>query len=347
MKMDRTRVHPKSGGRPTRDDVAKMANISGATVSRVLSGRTDVSISPDARARVMDAAQKLGYRPNPTARALMNGRTGLIGFWMSLYYSRYRSQVLDHMRTMLGQTELAMAVMDVDEEYQWDHSFDRALRVPVDGIIAFDASASIEAFAEVYDRMASHTPFVSMGAYWSEKKSYVGVDLRAGAREAMAHLLETGRRKIAYMAPINSGLLTFGPRYEAYLEAMRESGNEPMTIGSETGTLTAVREAIEKVLDSPSRPEAILCMSDDVALAVTFAFQQLGIKTGSDIALVGFDGLHETEHCPCPITTVRQPVEEMCELTYDFLRAQMEDPTTPLQQKILKPTLVIRESSRA
>jgi len=145
--MERTRVHPKTGGRPTRDDVARVANISGATVSRVLSGRTDVSISPEARARVMEAAQKLGYRPNPAARALMKGRTGLIGFWMSLYYSRYRAQVLDYMRTVLGHTELGMAVMDVDEEYQWDHSFDRALRVPVDGIIAFDASASIEAFA--------------------------------------------------------------------------------------------------------------------------------------------------------------------------------------------------------
>jgi len=294
----------------------------------------------------MEAAQKLGYRPNPTARALMNGRTGLIGFWMSLQYSRYRSQVLDRMRTVLGQTELAMAVTDVDEEYQWDHSFNRALRVPVDGIIAFDASASIEAFAEDYDRSASSTPFVSMGAYWSEKKSFVGVDLRAGTRDAMSHLFETGRRRIAYMAPINSGLLTFGVRYDTYRETMEEAGLEPVTVGSESGDLFSVRTTIKEMVTSPNSPEAILCMNDDLALATAFAFQQIGVTPGHDIALVGFDGLEETEHCPCPITTVRQPIEEMCEVTFSFLRGQMEDPTAPLQQQVLKPTLIVRESSR-
>jgi len=193
--------------------------------------------------------------------------------------------------------------------------------------------------------MASHTPFVSMGAYWSEKKSFVGVDLRAGADEAMIHLLSTGRKRIAFMAPHNSGLLTSGVRYEAYAEAMAAAGFETMTVGSDSGQFGDIRTSIRDMLDSGLRPEAILCLSDDIALAVSFAFQQFGVKPGADIALVGFDGLEETEHCPVPITTVRQPREEMCELTFSFLRDQMEDPTAPLQQRILKPELMIREST--
>jgi DNA-binding LacI/PurR family transcriptional regulator len=276
----------------------------------------------------------------------MTRRTGLVGVWMCLQYSRYRSQVLDRLRTVLGRTELALAVTDVDEEYHWNHSFDRALRVPVEGIIAFDASASIDAFARDYDRLAPATPFVSMGAYWSESKSYVGIDLKCGAEAAMDHLLATGRRRIAYMAPWNSDLVTTGPRYQAYKERMLGSGLSIRTISTPGVALSAVKESIEEALGAPDAPDAFLCMNDDLAMASSFALDRLGLKAGVDVALIGFDGIEETEDCPCPITTVRQPIEEMCALTFEFLRAQMEDPSAPLQQRILKPTLVIRSSTQ-
>ncbi|AIE83741.1 LacI family DNA-binding transcriptional regulator [Fimbriimonas ginsengisoli] len=344
--MYRTRVQSRSAGRPTRDDVAKHANISGATVSRVLSGRTDLSISPETRARVLEAAEKLGYRPNPAARALTSGRTGLVGLWMSFDYSRYRGQVVDHLRTVLSQTELALAVTDVDKEYTTVHSFDRPLRVPVDGIIAFDNSASIEAFAREHDRLAPNIPFVSMGAYWSEAQSFVGVDLRAGADEAMEHLLSTGRRRISYMAPWTSDLIDSGPRYEAYIGKMGAAGLPTSTIAFERVSYALIKEALVQRHDAGTLPEAILCMNDDVAIAASYVLEGLGVKTGQDVALVGFDGIEETEHCPCPITTVRQPVEEMCSLTYQFLQSQMNDSTAPPRQRILKPELVIRESTR-
>lgn len=344
--MYRTRVQPRGGGRPTRDDVAKVANISGATVSRVLSGRTDVQIAPETRARVLEAAEKLGYRPNAAARALMTGRSGLVGFWMSLMYSRYRGQVLDRMRQILGDTELALAVTDVDAEYAFDHSFDRALRVPVDGIIAFDNSASVEAFAREHDRIAPKTPFVSMGAYWSEAQSFVGVDLRAGADAAMAHLLEIGRRRIAYLVPFDSDLVTDGPRYEAYAHAVKEAGLPSDTILVDDQAVSSVREALRLRLAEGNPPDAILCMNDELAIAATFALPTLGPRVGHDIALVGFDGIEEGAYGPCPITTVRQPIEDMCQLAYDFLRSQIDDPEAPLQQRILTPELIVRESTR-
>lgn len=342
--MYRTRVQSKSAGRPTRDDVAKHANISGATVSRVLSGRTDLSISPETRQRVLDAAKHLGYQPNSAARALTSGRTGLIGFWMNLEYSRYRGQVLDCMRDLLRPTDFAMAVTDVDEEYNFAHSFDRALRVPVDGIIAFDNSASVDAFAKESDRIAPQIPFVSMGAYWSECKSFVGVDLRSGADAAMAHLLDTGRRQIAYVSPWTSDLINSGPRYDAYEAAMDAAGHPMSTIGISDVTYAAIKEVFSEI-DLRTLPEALLCMNDEIAVAAATVLQHRGIRVGQDIAIVGFDGIEETEHCPVPITTVRQPIQEMCRLACDFVRAQMDDPSTLLQQRILIPELVIREST--
>ncbi|RYG26782.1 LacI family transcriptional regulator [bacterium] len=345
--MYRTRVHQKNGGRPTRDDVAKQANISGATVSRVLSGRTDVQISPETRARVLEAAEKLGYRPNVAARALMTGRTGLVGFWMSLQYSRYRGHVLDRMRTILSGTELALAVTDVDVEYTSSHSFERALRVPVDGIIAFDNSASVEAFARQHDRIAPNVPFVSMGAYWSEAQSFVGVDLRSGADAAMAHFRETGRKRIAYMVPFNSDLVAAGPRFEAYRHAMDEAGGEGETILVEDERIGSVKSALTERLSKGLAPEAILCMNDDLAIACAFALPMLGLAAGRDVALIGFDGIEEGAYGPCPITTVRQPIEAMCSLAFDFLRAQIDDPEAPLHQRVLVPELIVRDSTQS
>jgi LacI family transcriptional regulator len=342
----RTRVHTRNNGRPTRDDVAKCANISGATVSRVLSGRTDLSISPETRDRVLEAARKLGYHPNSAARALTSGRTGIVGFWMSFDYSRYRGEVLSFMRTLLQGTDRAMAVLDVDEEYSYAHCFDRALRVPADGIIAFDNSASVDAFARESERLAPMIPFVSMGAYWSESKSFVGVDLRPGADAAMAHLLSTGRKDIAYMCPWTSDLIDTGPRYESYRHAMEGAGLEPKTIGVEYVVYQHIKEVLDEYVASKSVPEAILCMNDEAAIAAATILQNHGIQAGKDVAIVGFDGIEETAHCPVPITTVRQPIEEMCTLTLEFIQAQMEDPSAPLQQVVLIPELVVRESTR-
>lgn len=342
----RTRVQSRSSGRPTRDDVASLAKISGATVSRVLSGRNDLSISPDTRAKVLEAARELGYVPNSAARALTSGKTGIVGFWVSLEYSRYRAHVIDYMRTLLRGTDVAMAVSDVDEEYNFLHTFDRALRVPVDGIIAFDNSASISAFAREYDRLAPSIPFVSMGAYWSELKSYVAVDLRQGADRAMQHLLDLGRKQIAYVAPWTSDLIDSGPRYDAYKNAMTQAGLSTRTVAIETVTFRHVKVAMDELVRTNSVPEALLCMNDETAIWSAQALADNGVKIGQDVAIIGFDGIEETAACPVPITTVRQPISEMCQEAWRILQIQMADPSAPPQQVVLVPTLVIRESTR-
>lgn len=336
-------------GRPTRNDVARLAKISGTTVSRVLSGNPDESVSPKARERVLKAARELGYMPNSAAQALRSGRTGLIGFWMCLEYSRYRSMVLDEMRRLLAPTDFALAVTDVDEDYQGHHSLVRALRVPTDGIIAFDPSVSAEAFAHSTDQLAANRPFVSMGAFWSEERSYVGVDLKAGAEMAMDHLFETGRRKIAYVGPRNSYFLGAGARYDGYRDKMVEAGLPLQalsvidTSGERIPTLVA---ELRGCIETGSLPDALLCFYDDIAVDAIVALMELGLTPGRDVAVVGFNGNEGLDRAPCPISTVRQPVERMCALAFEFLRAQMEDPTAPLQKAILKPELIVRESSR-
>ncbi len=267
----------------------------------------------------------------------------MIGFWMCLGYSRYRSQVADEMQKLLGDAGLLMAVTDADHELLFEHSLARALRLPVDGIIAFDAWASAGAYAELQSGQRPNAPFVSMGAYWSEAYSYVAVDLKAGAEEATRHLIETGRNDIAYLAPWNSGLLTEGARYEGFRDQMAAAGRAPRTIAVESSSIDGFEAALR---EQPVLPDAILCVNDDLAMDGVIALERLGLKAGDDIALVGFNGTEGTERCSVPITTIRQPIEEMCRLALSFLQAQLQDPKAPLQQRRLNPELIVRESSR-
>lgn len=332
----------RTENRPTREDVARKANTSGTTVSRVLSGRTDFQIDPEVRARVMEAARALGYSPNPAAQALRSGRTGMIAFWMCLGYSRYRSQVADCMQKLLGEAGLLMAVADADNEVLFEHSLHRALRLPVDGIIAFDAWAAAGTFANLHAGQRPAVPFVSMGAYWTDAYSFVAVDLKAGAEEATRHLIDTGRRKIAYLAPWNSGLLTDGPRYEGYRDVVAAARLEVRTIAVESTTIDAFEAALR---EQAELPDAILCVNDDLAMDGVIALERLGLRAGQEVALVGFNGTEGTERGTVPISTVRQPIEEMCGLALQFLKAQFEDPDD-LQQRVLRPELIVRESSR-
>jgi LacI family transcriptional regulator len=161
----------------------------------------------------------------------------------------------------------------------------------------------------------------------------------------MTHLLETGRKKISYLAPWTSDLVNSGPRYESYAAAMQNAGLEANTIAVETFGFRHISEAIEDLVRSDNLPEAIVCMNDEAAVTASLVLQQLGVKVGKDVAILGFNGIEETAHAPVPLTTVRQPIDEMCRLAWQFLAAQMDDPTAPLQQQILVPELIIREST--
>lgn len=332
--------------KPTRNDVAMRAQVSGATVSRVLSGQKGYFVSEEIRLRVFAAAQELGYQPNAAARALISGRAQIIGIWMCLGYSRYRAQVLDRMREILAKTDYAISVTDVEEDLFWRHSMARALRLPADGIVAFDTPTAGDAFAHSSKNKGEGTPFVGMGAYWSEATNYVGVDLRAGATEAMHHLLETGRKRIAYFNRPMSGAVAREARHEAYISTAEEAGREAILIPSPDFSFETAKASLLRYLEANPLPDALFCFNDDLALAAYWTLHELGVKVGSDVAIVGCDGIEETRHLACPITTIMQPVDEMCAQAWEILQAHIADPEAPLQHKVLKPKLVVRESSR-
>ena len=325
--------------------MAKAAGVSGWTVSNVLNGRPGAAIREDTRARVLAAADHLGYRPNSSARSLVTGRFSTVGFWMCFDYSQHRAHVLHLMQQQMKSSGFEIVIRDIEREMDVDPNFSKTFQLPVDGIIAFDTPTASIAFSHINPSLS--LPFVSMGGYWSTERDFVGVDLYAGTVEAILHLIETGRRRIAYLAPDTDEDWPRDARMRAYQDTMQGAGLEPRCLFLPDLTLSTVRQFVRDTFkDMTGEVDALFCHNDDVAIGANRALCDLGIAAGHDIALVGCDGIEEADYLACPLTTIAQPITEMCGLAWEFLHRRMQEPDCPLQQRILKPELVIRASTQ-
>lgn len=328
--------------RPTRNDVARQANVSGWTVSNVLNGHNDVSISEQTRRRVLEAARCLGYQANNSARALATGKTRTIGLWMCLGYSRYRAHALHRMQQLIKRSNYEIVVRDIEEEMLRDGNPGNAFKIPIDGIVTFDTPMARMA---VRHQGTVPIPMVSMGAYWSQDGDYVGVDLRAGAVDAMRHLIDTGRRRIGHLLPITAANEPNEPRLTAYREVLAEAGLEPIYLFAQDVALASSRTVVRDFLAASGQVDAILCHDDGMAFGAHRALSDLNIRIGEDIALIGCDGIEETEYLSPPLSAIVQPTEEMCATAWSYLENRIQDPGRGPQQIILKPRLAVRAST--
>ncbi|MGN6643891.1 MAG: LacI family DNA-binding transcriptional regulator, partial [Verrucomicrobiota bacterium] len=216
--------------------------------------------------------------------------------------------------------------------------------VPVDGVIAVDAQDQIEAYRQT--PAAGSIPIVSMGVNGSDKIDSVHVDLRAGTARLMRHLLDSGRRRIAHATFIQKGRLQ-SDRKLAYQAAMREAGLKPEFIYYPlSDQLRPVsRRLIQEYIQTHGCPEAIFCHSDDAALGIYRGLCDLKLRVPQDVLLAGCDGIEDVEYLENPLTTLVQPVGEMCETAWRFLMNRLDQPAMKRQSIILKSELAVREST--
>lgn len=332
--------------RVTIQNIASQANVSSATVSRVLNKRDDAFISEATRERVLAVAQEMGYRPNRAARALVTGRSHVVAMWMTGgYETAYFSRALYFTQSQASRRgyEMLVSQMGNNEKSQGILLSDW----PVDGILAFEFPEQVNAFLDM--TLSHHPPLVNMGAYYSKRADFVGVDYYVGAVEAVQHLVALGARRIAYL------VATWGnhpgdARYDAYAHVMQQAGRPTELIPVEHSTLKsarpAARQALRDYIQAHGCPDALFCFSDDIALGAYRALCDLRIRVPEEIALVGCDGIEDTEYLECPLSTIVPPQEQVSALAWEYLERRIENPTLPLQQTILPSHLVIRESSK-
>jgi LacI family transcriptional regulator len=329
----------------TQAQIARKLGVSRQLVTFALSGYPQ--ISQKSRKRILAAAREMGYRPNPYARALRKGRSGIIGLWIPDQISTHYTHVARELNRLVkgARHELIVSEVSIAEEQQM------LSHVPMDGIFVVDAPDQADIYRK--SQMASRVPIVSMGADCCENADAVQVDLFAGALEVMEHLIGSGFRRIAHATFIREDSLRAARRL-GYVRAMRKAKLKPEFIyyPLTEQQRTIARQLIQDYIREQGCPEAIFCHSDDVALGIYRGLCDMKLRVPEDVALVGCDGIQDTEYLECPLTTLVQPVAAMCATAWQFLMQRMDQVATKPQKTklkpklvILKPKLVIRDSS--
>lgn len=328
--------------RVTIRDIAKRLDLSTATVSKVLSGRESAFISEATRQKVLETAREMGYRPNRVARALVTGKTDIISLWAQTL-APYHSEVVNLLMDQMRPHGFELIITDMVKHPDWRAYCEKFPQWQVDGIIALDSPECVRVFRQANPHV--HMPVVSMGAYYVEEGDFVGIDLYSGAVEAVQHLLQAGVKRPAYLV-CNYGNHVGDPRYDGYTFAVRQAGLEPLYIVAEHSSRPCARERMHQYLDEHPCPDGLFCFNDEMAIGAYRALCERGIRVPDDVAIVGCDGIMDTEYLERLLSTVVQPVGEMCRLAWEFLHRRIENPSVAPQQVLLKAHLVVRDSSR-
>jgi DNA-binding LacI/PurR family transcriptional regulator len=323
----------------TIHEFAERIGVSTATIWRAVNNQT--GISPRTREMVLERMRELDYRPNTAAQMLVTGRSRIVGLWMPSLTHPYESMVLYHFQNQALAEDYEILIRYMDYAPPEEVTGPSAPRWPVAGAVLLDPRGGVR------DQLREHgasAPVVNMGAYCDTSVDYVQVDLGAGAYEATRHLLEGGRRNVAYLVPPHYKQAGDG-RYEGYMRAMGERGCEPAFIHIADGNAQDGLRAVEAALREGRRFDGLFCFNDVSAIGAYRALRKAGLQAPEDVALVGCDGILMTEYLDTQLSTVVQPINKMCQAAWRFLMRRLERPDAPRQGLTLTPRLVIRESS--
>ncbi|HDZ49019.1 hypothetical protein LCGC14_0072080 [marine sediment metagenome] len=326
--------------RVTADDVARAAGVSRAMVSRAFTA--GASVSAGKREHVLRVAQTLGYRPNLIARGLTGQRTGLVAVVAGEISRPYEAWLLEHLvraLTLHGYRPLLLpALRNTNVAEMIDH----ALAYQVDGAIVAAGSVS----RDIADRCrSSGAPLVLIGRVLEKSGAdSVCCNNGEGMRLLVERLVKQGRRRIAWLG---GSADTFSDQerrqsveqtlkhYALSIQAQRR-GDFSFQSGFNEGLA---------IMDSGEAIDAIMCANDAMALGVIEALSQRGVLVPDDVAITGFDDVPGAAWGRCPLTTVRNPVNETALEALQLLEARMQAPSSNPQVVRVGVTLVPRESA--
>lgn len=333
----------------TLKDVARRAGVSYQTVSKVL--RDEIQVSPDTRARIEAAVAELGYKPNTAGRSLRTKTSLLIGYsWKPNFQSRVNPILEQFLRSIVQAAEqssyhiLLFPYCIQDDMLTAYRDLIRTNRI--DGFILSDLiydDPRVELLLEL------DFPFVAFGSSNPEWEFfYVDVDGRAGLRMATSHLVEQGHKRIAALAwPPNSRVGK--ARLNGYLEAMQKAGiqiDQDWVLRSE-GAIEFGYQATNTLLDLPEarRPTGIVTIVDSLAIGAMRAVTDRGFIIGSEVGITGFDDSPFVQCLSPGLTSLRQPIDEVGQITIKLLVDILSGKKPEERQIMLTPELIIRGSS--
>jgi DNA-binding LacI/PurR family transcriptional regulator len=332
--------------RPTLEAVAAVAGVGRATVSRVINGSSEVS--QRARARVLRAIEELGYVPNRAARTLVTNRTDSVALVVSESEERFFEEPFFARLVRAVSAELAVAnlqlMLAIAQSPRDRDRLDGHLTAQhVDGVLL----VSLHAGDPLPDRLEQRrTPTVLGGRpMGSEPVSYVDVDNRGGARQAVDHLVARGRRRIAAITGPQD--MTAGEdRLAGYWDGLRAARirRDRRLVAAGNFSQDSGQAGMATLLERVPDLDAVFAASDPMAVGALRALRAAGRRVPDDVAVVGFEDSVVARQTEPLLTTVRQPVEEMGRQMVRLLIARIHQQDVPLSV-VLRTELVIREST--
>jgi LacI family transcriptional regulator len=333
-----------ANGKVTIREIADLAGVSIATVSRVVNGRGDVS--PETRELVQRIVRERGYQANRSARGLSGGKTGLIGGTVPMVHYPYFSQLVAGVAEALYEHDMRLVLCPTYHEHEREVSLlERLMHGTTDGAVVIlpeESSDELEHLLNHGYRFVVCDPLEPL----NERIPAVSAAHTAGADQAMKHLLSLGHRRIGAITGPGSGKATV-ERRRGYYAALAEAGITPdpeLEVESNFELLGGV-DAARVLLDLPDPPTAIFCFNDNMAIGAMRVARERGLRVPEDLSLIGFDDLDEAHIVHPTLTTIRQPLAEMGRIAVSLLMRLLDDQPIEALHVELATRLVVREST--
>lgn len=357
----------------TQKELARQLGLSRSTVAAALNPNSTVSLLPETRKRVLDTAQKLGYRPDPHAKAIRSGRSGFIGllqFGGPTEIAAERASALTR-----SFADLGFHLLTLDANWFENgllSACENLINLRVEGVILGGMNRNAHYLA--IDRFhKAGIPMVAMSGHRLAAIPQVRIDAALAIRQLTGHLLKSGRKHLV--------LITFQPqkdssqgytwaaeeRISGFTQGILQAGGElvsltapslpdriqgrvltiPLTIQHQHSPDFGVYAA-RQLLKQKKLPDAVLCSNDEWALGMLAEFQQNNVSVPEQVAVTGFDGLNFGAYLTPSLTTVQQPLKEMAKAATSLLHQQIQNQPLPPDLLITVPgKILLRNSSRA
>lgn len=328
--------------RPTMRDVAKTTGFSVNTVSRALNHKPDVN--EETRKTIVEAATKMGYRPNKLARSLRSNKTHTIGVIVADIANPYFGALVKGVEKEARKRHYSVILLNTDEDYEREsEAIQVVLEERVDGIII---SPTQKETGTIKNLLQLGIPFVLFGRRFSDlETNYVVTDDVHGGFLATEHLISLGHRRIGMInGPIH--ISSAKERFQGYREALGRYGlkQEQSLVTAGAVTMEDGYEVAESLLNKNPRPTAIFAFSDFVSFGVMKAIREVGLKVPEDISVVGYDDNQFASCSETPLTTIHIPKEELGINAAKVLKEQFVD-NQPIKQVELSVDLIVRQST--
>ena len=314
---------------PTLQDVAREVGVSSMTVSVVLNNvRSSARVSDAMRARIMEAAARLNYRPNAVARGLQRRRMETLGVVFiidGVEVNLYFLEVLNGILEAAAARDQNATIFSIP---RWEDNEDKVLQCcdgRVDGLILI---APYRLTPEFMERLHQRASFVMIhGNEDAPNICNLTVDNESAAYALTRHLIEAGHRRIAHF-PGGVGVRDADQRHAGYCRALAEAGivaDPALVLPGSFSTFSGMARAERMLAEmGDNLPTAIFCASDAIALGCMEVLAGRGLQVPDDISIVGFDDTLSARITNPPLTTARQPFRQMGRRAVELLLAQVQ-----------------------